>query len=436
MIDMHEEIIPRPTSIFKVIMGSSLGGCLELYDFVIYIFFAPILSHLFFPNTSHLISMLATFGVFAAGYLVRPIGGIIFGYYGDRYGRKKSLLFTLSLMGVCTILIGCLPTYQCIGVLAPILLTVLRVLQGISVGGDLPGAMTFVGEMSPIKSRGVNTSWIYFGVNCGNLLASAVASFIMFWLPHSDSIHSWSWRCGFYFGAIILIVGLYFRSTINESALFLILKQRQLLLTNPIAQTFSKKNLSLLIRSICFVWLWSAIIAQIFLYMPSYLRYYTGLSLSESLLYNTLNLVLFTCFIPVFGRLSDIVGRSRLGIIVSLAWIVLIYPSYFLITHHFYLLGLPLLAILSAAYVGICPALLAEIFPTNIRYTGIGTSYNLGFAIFGGLTPLVLSYVLAKTHEIDIISLNIIFAAVTSLMAFIAFLIFSKSKDRTGKELT
>lgn len=416
-------------------MASSLGGGLELYDFVIYIFFAPIISRLFFPTANHVVAMLSTFSVFAAGYLVRPLGGIIFGYYGDRYGRKKGLITTLTLMGVCTILIGCLPTYSSIGILAPILLTVLRVLQGIAVGGDLPGAMTFVGEMSPIKSRGLNTAWIYFGVNCGNLLASAVASMIVFLFPIHHYLYDWGWRCGFYFGAIILVLGIYFRSTIDESVLFLILKQRQLLLTNPLAKTFNKKNIMLVITGIGFVWLWAAVIAQIFLYMPTFLRLYTGLKLQDALFYNTLNLIIFTALIPLFGFLSDKVGRHRLGVLTSIAWILFIFPAYFLVIHHFYFIGLFIMAILSAAFVGLCPAILVELFPTNIRYTGIGISYNVGFAIFGGLTPLGLSYLLNKTHAVNLISLNIVLAAIIALVSFTALVSLSVTKDRTGQEL-
>lgn len=425
---MDEWIISRPTSIFKVVLASSLGGCLELYDFVIYIFFAPIISELFFPHEHTGLGLLSTFSVFAAGYLIRPVGGIIFGYYGDKFGRKKSLLFTIALMGGCTVLIGCLPTYDHIGVLAPILLTVLRLIQGIAVGGDLPGSMTFVGEMSPVKRRGLNTSWIYFGVNCGNLLASATASLIIYVFA-ANHVTTWGWRLGFFSGAIILLLGIYFRSTSDESILFLALKQRKLLLPNPVSKAFDKQNYLTLLKGIGLVWLWAVIVAQIYLYMPTYLRLHVGFSMDKSLWYNTANLMLFTCLIPIFGKLSDVLGRKMMGIGIVTTWLLFVFPCYELILHHHIILSLCIMTMLAAMFVALTPGLLVELFGTNVRYTGIGFSYNMGFALFGGLTPLALSYLLDKIDNPILVSLNIMLAAAVALFSLLT------TKNGTGKEL-
>lgn len=185
-------------SSFKVVLASSIGGGLEMYDFVIYIFFAPLFSQLFFPNSNHFVTMLAAFAVFAAGYLVRPLGGIVFGHFGDRFGRKKGLVVAISLMGFSTVLMGFLPTYYQIGIWAPILLVILRLVQGIAVGGDLPGAITFVAETANNKSRGEKCAWIYFGVNLGSFLASTVASIIS-WSFTKSRLHLYGWCCGFIF---------------------------------------------------------------------------------------------------------------------------------------------------------------------------------------------------------------------------------------------
>lgn len=405
----------KGASSFKIVLASSFGGGLEMYDFVIYIFFTPIIAQLFFSNISHFIAMLTAFAVFAAGYLVRPLGGIIFGHFGDRVGRKTGLIVSISMMGLCTILIGCLPTYAQIGVLAPILLIILRLLQGIAVGGDLPGAMTFVSEMAPPKSRGEKCAWIYFGVNFGTLLASAVASLLVL-IFNKAQMHNYGWRCAFIFGAVILFVGIYMRRNMDESKLFRMLQNTASLNTFPLRSVLNKKHIGSIILGIGLVWLWAVILGQIFLYMPTYLHVQSGISMKDALFYNTINLVIFTVLIPLFGRISDHYGRKRIGLLTCIGWVLLSYPAYTLIISHYTFAGLLIFAVLSAAFIGIAPAMLTELFPTALRYTAIGVSYNVSFAIFAGLTPLLLTYLIGTFHSPMVVTLNIIVAGLVGFL--------------------
>lgn len=416
------------TSIPRIVFAASLGGGLEVYDFVIYIFFAPILSKLFFPNDDHLMGLLSTFLVFSAGFVTRPLGGLIFGFYGDRFGRKNGLVVTLLLMGLSTIIIGCLPTYHQIGVLAPIMLTILRLIQGLAIGGDLPGALTFVGEMSPIHHRGMNCAWIYFGINAGNLIACAVAGLITFAFSELHLI-AWGWRVGFWLGAVILLIGLYCRSKLDESSLFLILKQRKLLLTHPTIKLFNRENWGMLLCGFGIVGFWAVIVGQLFLYMPTFLHAIYGVTMHNALFYNTSNLIIFTLLIPVFGRLSDLWSRKKLVLIIAIAFLLFVYPSYYLMKEHYIFIGFTILSILSAAFTGAVPAMLPEIFPTNIRYSAIALVYNVGFAISGAATPILISSLMHHEHISGIKALNLLAASLVAIVCLIFI------KDRTGKEL-
>ena len=192
----------------KAVFVSSLGGSLEMYDFVIYVFFAPVIASLFFPAHNTTAGTFFTYGIFAIGYLARPLGAFIFGHYGDKHSCKQGLIVTIGLMSLATALTGLLPTYQQIGILAPVLLLFLRLIQGIAVGGDLAGAVTFVAEYSEPTKRGFHCGWIYSGVNLGALLASTTSAILNSALSHQQ-IAAWGWRLSFSLSIILMFVGVY-----------------------------------------------------------------------------------------------------------------------------------------------------------------------------------------------------------------------------------
>ncbi len=403
-----------------IIMIASIGGGLELYDFVIYIFFSPILAKLFFPKEDALAALLSVMAIFAVGYLARPLGAIIYGHLGDKFGRKRSLLYTLILMAVASTLTAFLPTYKVIGDWAPFFLVILRLLQGIAVGGDLPGAITFVAEHTADEQRAYACSWVYFGVNFGILVASAVATLLMTLLS-KDQLALWGWRLAFLLGLVIAVVAYYLRKRLLETPYFHELTEQNALARVP-ALSVLKTQWRQILQGICLIWLLAAGIVQIFLYMPTYWHILHRMSLHMALLLNSISLLVFTCMIPLMGYLADKVGRKPLLIICSLLFMAFSYPLYSLL-HYQSLWGVYLallcFAILTSMIVGIGPAVLTELFKTKHRYTGIGLAYNISFAIFGGLTPYVLTYLLKKFPLHEAVSFNLIAAGFAALIAVI-----------------
>lgn len=414
-----DSVQQKPMTKKMIVAIASIGGGLEMYDFTIYVFFAPIIAQLFFPHESHVSSLLSTFAIFATGYLVRPIGAILFGHYGDRVGRKKGLLITFIIMAISTTLMGLLPTYAHtgVGVFAPISLFVLRILQGLAVGGDLPGGITFVAEYADPQRRGLMCSFIFFGVNAGLLLASGVA-----WVLHStlsvSQLMSWGWRVAFIFSIVLLFVGLYFRVQSIETPLFQKMYAERRNAQVPLLSLFRGHSVQVL-QGIGIACLFSIVIAQVFLYMPTYLRVVLHLNTSRAELYNTLNILLFTLLIPFFGYLSDILGRRAMLISTGLFFLFATYPLYVAISHYDHmalLLSMFVMGVFSAAVVATVPTVFSELFPTPVRYTGVGFSYNVGFAIFAGLTPMFATYLIYRLHNSAALSLSLVIGAVLMLI--------------------
>ncbi len=424
--------MPKATALLtqlKVLAASSIGGGLELYDFIIYVIFSNIIATLYFPKGNHYINLLATFGIFAIGYFMRPIGGFIFGHFGDKTGRKKWLIVSIIMMGFATVAIGFIPTYEKIGIAAPILLTLCRLLQGIAVGGDLPGGVTFVSEHANVNYRGINCAIVFCGVNVGLLLASAVGTVIISLLTHQQ-LYSWGWRIGFWFSAILIMLGLYLRFGLHESTVFLNAVKNKTLVKNPLVQLFHKELFPQAIMGMAFVWLFAVLIIQIFTKIPDFLeKHSVAISLDKAMLFNTISLTIFACLIPLMGYLSDIMGRKKLLIIGSVLWILFAYPAYKLLLVNSttaVMVGIIMLDIMSAIIVGTVPAVLTELFSSSVRYSGVAFSYNMSSAIFGGLTPLLLTWLSHSVHDQALQSLNIIVGAI---MCFIAAL-FMKDKRK------
>lgn len=414
----------------KAVLVSSIGGGLEMYDFTIYVFFAPIIAAHFFPRGNPVVSLLETFAVFAVGYFARPIGAIIFGNYGDVRGRKKGMLITIAIMAIATTLMGLLPTYASIGILAPIILIILRLLQGIAVGGDLPGAIAFVAEHADNHNRGLACSIVYCAVNLGILLAS-IAGALLTLLLTQEHLASWGWRIAFILGLVIGVVGFYLRTKIAETPYFTNMVESKTVVKIPFGPLF-KNYTSRIIQGIGLAWLFAVVIALIFLYMPTYLNTIAHLGLKDALTLNSINIFIFSACIPLMGYWSDRVGRKPMLIITALLFILLAYPIYTALSgsaFHFQCLALFCLAILSAGIVGVAPVTLAEMFPTKIRFSGIAVTYNMGFAIFAGLTPVIVTYLIYQFHSPKAPSYYLIISAVVTLIAVLTF------KEKSGKPL-
>ena len=414
----------------KVVTAASIGGGLEFYDFVVYVFFANALSKLFFPKADHFAAILAVFGVFTAGYISRPIGSIIFGHIGDRYGRKKGLMYTIMLIGVSTTLMALLPTYNAIGEWAPILLVIVRVLQGLAVGGDLTGGITFVAEFATNKNRGFLCSIVFLGVNAGLLVASGVGALITGVLS-DHQIALWGWRLAFFIGIFITIVGYYIRSHLNETPLFKNMEENKKKRSLPLAHLLKTSSWPLL-KGIGLVWLFAVIISQVFIYMPHVLGA-SHIDLHEALIISTISTAIFTLLIPCFGWLSDQWGHKRIALIGALLFIILTIPLYYMITDHGLtakIIGILVFDIISACFIGAAPSMLPELFKTDIRFTAVSLAYNISFAIFGGLAPAVLTILIHYYHS-ALIGTSIVLM-ISAIVTFLATLVIA---DRKGKAL-
>ncbi|OGT29951.1 MAG: hypothetical protein A3E87_09445 [Gammaproteobacteria bacterium RIFCSPHIGHO2_12_FULL_35_23] len=413
-----------------IVLTTCIGSLLEMYDFVIYGFFATIIAKQFFPPNNMFISLLATFGIFAIGYFARPLGGLIFGHLSDRLGRKSSLVYSVASMGIPIFIIGLLPTYQTIGDAAPILLLICRIIQGLSVGGEFPGAITFLTEHAPQQSRGYTASWVFFGINLGVVVASFLGAIITALLPNSQ-LEIWGWRIPFILGGIIALLGYYIRKNIAESPLYVQMKKKHLIMKNPVAETFKTSKLNL-IKGFGLISVMAAAIGTIFLFMPTYLTYYLKINFTTALWINAFNVLIFTLLIPFMAILSDKVGRKPVLVIGTLLFIFNSYPLFLLLpsnNHYLVMWALACLGALASFIVGPIASTLAELFATNIRTTGIAIAYNLSFGLFGGLAPLLITALIKRTHNMQSPAIYL------SLTAFISLLFMLSLQETKGKSL-
>jgi MHS family proline/betaine transporter-like MFS transporter len=370
-----------------------IGTMLEWYDFSLLGLMAPFISTLFFPGKDPALSLLATFGVFASGFIARPIGGILFGHLGDRYGRRSTLSLTVILMALPTTLIGLLPTYDAIGVFAPVALVVLRIVQGFAASGEYPGAICFLAEISSPENKGFWGSVSIFGVTGGIFLGSLI-SFMVSHTVSNEQMLIWGWRIPFLVGMPLGLVGWMLRYKITESNEFLQAAMHAESVNIPL-RNILKTNLSSLAKVILFFALSSTSFFLGFIYIPSYLISLHKMTFQQSLLSNSISMICLISFIPFFGFLSDKLSRKSIMLAGSICLALFYYPIFrTLLDNSFYsYLGAQIsLAFCVAIFVGPMAAASAEMFPTLTRYTGVSVSLNLGVSLIGGTCPFVAAY--------------------------------------------
>jgi len=386
--------IESPTKIDKrsLIAGFS-GNILEWYDFTVYGFFATIIGSQFFPREDKIAQLISTFGIFAAGYLMRPIGGIIFGHIGDKRGRKKALLLSIMMMAIPTTLIGLLPTYETIGWYSALLLIILRLLQGLSVGGEFTGSISFLVESAPKGKRGFFGSWTTFGVFGGMLLGSGIAAIFSSVLTQQQ-LNNYGWRIPFLLGSLIGLFGLFLRKDMVESEHFEKMRQEQKAHKIPLVEFLADYKLKAL-KLILISWAFGVSVYLLFIFLPSYLNVFIHVKLDDALFIHTISIIFLMLIIPLFGHLSDKIGRKTLLLISLIGFVVFTYPLFaLLVSNAFYsiLMAMLAFAILEAMFQADIPALMSEVFPEKVRYTGLSVSYNISMALFGGTAPLVSTW--------------------------------------------
>lgn len=386
-------------SLFKTISVSMIGNLFEWFDFALFGYFAPVIGKLFFPSDDPVVELISAFGVFAAGFLVRPLGGMIFGHIGDRLGRKHALVLTILLMAIPTAIIGLLPTYAQIGMASPILLILMRMLQGLSMGGNYGGSITFTTEHTDPKRRGLIGSFAVTSCLIGIMLGSATAAIFTYILPEAD-LYSWGWRVPFLLGIFICLIGFYMRRNIPESPEYVITQETGGIKQHPVMEVFSNHRRTL-VTVVLAVMLHDLSFYILFVYMASYLSEVVGLTKNEALTINTINLLVVSLFTVGAAWLSDKIGRKPVLALSALMFIVGTIPLLTVVSSTTdvttVLIAQMILAIAVGGYFGPVPALMVESFPTSIRFSAISITTNISGPLFGGTAPMLIAYLVNKT---------------------------------------
>jgi MFS family permease len=421
----------------KIIAASSAGTLIEWYDFYIFGSLATILAAQFYPEGNETAAFLATLATFATGFAVRPFGAVVFGRIGDIVGRKFTFLLTISIMGAATFIIGLLPTYQTIGIAAPIILVLLRILQGLALGGEYGGAAIYVAEHAPDDKRGFYTGFIQTTATLGLLLALGVVVILSVALG-DVAFESWGWRVPFLLSGALVILALYIRWSLRETPLFQRLKESGKSSRKPISESFRNGGWKLILLALfgatagqAVVWYTGQFYALFFL------QDVLGIELVPSSLIVMVALVLATPFFLVFGRLSDRVGRKPIilgGCLIAAITYVPIYIAMnavaqpFTFTSAVLLTGLVFIQVIYVTMVyGPIAAYLVELFPARIRYTSLSIPYHIGNGDFGGLTPFIATAIVAGTGNIYA---GLAYPITVAVITFIVGTVFLKETNK------
>lgn len=386
--------------LFRTVTAGAIGNALEWYDFGLFGYFAPVISSQFFPSDDPRAALLNTFGVFAAGFLMRPLGAVLFGHLGDRMGRKGALGLSVLLMAVPTALVGLLPTYDRIGLAAPLLLLLVRLLQGLSVGGEYVGSMSYLAESAPAGRRGFESSWCNVSGGVGGLLGAGLAA-VLTRVLSPEQVAEGGWRIPFLLSIPAGIVSWRLRRTIAESPCFTEVSQAGKIARMPLGESLRNDRGAFLTMA------GLSLLASIGWYLPwvwlvTWLDDINQPAMPEwqALASSTLAGLVLTVLTPLGGMLSDRLGRRPVILAASIGYLMLSYPMFAWMSKGTFtaaLSGQLVSAVLTALYGGASLAAFVELFPTRTRYSGLAFSYNVAVAICGGTTPLVATWLVNAT---------------------------------------
>ncbi|WP_423822990.1 MFS transporter [Salinisphaera sp. SPP-AMP-43] len=400
----------------KAVVAAGMGNALEWFDFSVYSYMAATIGQVFFPSHSSSASLLAAFAGFAVAFAVRPLGGLFFGPLGDKVGRSAVLATTIIMMSVGTFVIGVLPSFETIGIWAPILLVVARLIQGFSTGGEYGGAATFICEYSPDRNRGFLASFLEFGTLGGYIIGALLVLGTQLLLGDA-AFKDWGWRIPFLCAAPLGLFGLYLRLKLEDSPAFEAVKEEGEakgsfgnLVTNHLRQLFLCVGLVLILNVAYYT---------ILTYLPSYLTSELDIGSIESTLLLVVTMVGMMCVIYLFGGLSDRVGRKPVLVGTCLGFILLSWPAFLLLQTTAVwgvIIGLVILGLLTVALAGTMPATLPAIFPTNVRYGGFAIAYNISTAAFGGTAPYLIQWLIGVTGNKSVPAFYLMLAAGIALI--------------------
>ncbi|MEJ2887477.1 MFS transporter [Actinomycetospora aeridis] len=407
----------------RLLAGGVIGSLVEFYEFSVYAVLATTLAAVFFPAVDPTTALLSTLAVFAVAFFARPLGGFVWGAVGDRIGRKRTLALTVLLMSAATALMGVLPGYAAIGLAAPALLVLLRFVQGVSAGGEISGAVSFVAEHAPQHRRGFFVGMISVGAVVGTLLGSLIPGVLLLTLS-TEQMQAWGWRVPLLVALPLGLVGLYIRQKLDETPYFLALREERNRAANPVrAALAGREQRRLLLIAFFLVAANASSFYMIVGYLPSFAT--RSLELSGLQAFAPSVIALAACLVAEVGGawLSDRIGRRRVLLASVVGLLVLSYPSFLLITSGTFGLiacGLVLFGLLAGAYAAVINAALVELFPTRVRVSGHGITYNLSVALFGGSAPYLLTWLGGVTGSTMVGAYYVMVLAVLSLPAVLA----------------
>lgn len=395
-----EPTIVAPTSdeVRKATVAASVGNFVEWFDFGVYGFLAPVIASQFFPTGDSVSALLGTFAIFGIAFLIRPIGGLVFGQFGDRVGRRVVLSAVVILMSLGTFAIGVLPVYATIGVAAPLLLVLARMVQGFSAGGEAGGAITYVAEYAPDKKRGLFGSWIFFTQGLGGIFAAVLVT-LLTGAVGADEMAAWGWRIPFLVALPLGLIGLYLRVAVKETPRFRTVDDADKLQRQPLRDVLRHHRAALL-KSMGLIVTSTAATYIVSTFMPAYLREAVGLTSTEALRASIAGLAGFLILCPFLGALSDRIGRKPVIMMTPIAAITLAIPAFLLLSSGSAtsaLFGGILLGTIVAPFGGAGSAALAELFPTSVRYSGLSIGGAIAISIIGGFIPFLLTWLVAAT---------------------------------------
>ncbi|PRA00551.1 MFS transporter [Arthrobacter sp. MYb211] len=402
----------------KVVAASFIGNFVEWFDYAAYGYLAVTIAAVFFPESAPQTALLLTFGLFAISFLVRPLGGFVWGHIGDRVGRREALSWSILLMSGATFAIALLPGYASIGIGAPLLLLALRLVQGFSASGEYAGASAFLVEYAPANRRGLYAAVVPASTAAGLLLGSLMAA-LLTGLLEPAQMQSWGWRIPFLLAAPMGLIGRYIRTKLEDSPVFQELSKEENTSKTPVSSLF-RNHWRQLLQASGAVLLNAVGFYVILSYMPTYLSEELGLDRTSAYIATTVALATYIGFIFLTGMLSDRFGRRRVLITASVLFVLFTVPAFMMLESGNFAMILLVQVLLGAMLTlndGTLPSFLAEMFPTRVRYSGFAVSFNLSNALFGGTAPFVATLLIASSGSVLAPGWYLMGAAVVSLIA-------------------
>lgn len=419
------ELSSERKALRRAATASFLGNFVEWFDYAAYGYLATIIALTFFPQTDAATGLLATFAVFALSFIVRPIGGLVWGHFGDKYGRRSALAWSILIMTVSTFCIGLLPGYNHIGLWAPALLLLIRLVQGFSASGEYAGASAFLAEYAPQGKRGFYTSIVPASTAAG-LLFGAVFVAGLHALMTVENLHDWGWRLPFLLAAPFGLVGRYIRVSLQDSPKFLEMEKRleakECATHAPIREllTVHRRAVVIGIGVTCL----NAVAFYLLLsYMPTYLSTEMGMSESDSFIASTVSLATYIGLIFLMGKMSDRFGRKTMLVAASVLFLLLTFPLFGMLGNSSLVVILMIQIAFGAILAmndGTLPCFLAEIFPTRVRFSGFAFSFNIANAVFGGTAPFIATWLIQLTGNKMAPAWYLLAAAAVALIAMLA----------------